>query len=148
KMDPARLRGMKAAVVDLEKGLLKVKRFYISIGQMAAPKWWGEYVSLLKKECGIALVYVDEARFPPPPHPDMDGYNAVMLLEIERRFGKGILAKLRSKADDLVFDRQHGGKRQVTPQGPKGFADKGKADAVRLRAMKEALADLAKGHLK
>src|SRR4051794_7019607 len=86
KADPARIQGMKAALADIEKGFLKLKTI-----PPPAPPWYGEYLALVKKECGVDVVNVNDAGA------QMQGYNALMMLEIEHRFGKGILEKLGTK---------------------------------------------------
>src|SRR5438445_13186180 len=43
-----RLKGMKAAVADIEAGKLKLKS-----PPLPDPPWHGPYVKLLKKECGV-----------------------------------------------------------------------------------------------
>jgi len=92
KPDPDRLKGMKAAVADIEVGKLKLK-----YPPLPAPAWHGVYIDLVKKECGVDHELVRE--FTGKPGIEMRGYNDVMTVEIEYRFGKGILDKLREKAE-------------------------------------------------
>lgn len=89
--NPDRIRGMKAALADIEKGLLKVK----SVPPPASP-WYGDYLDLLKKECGIEIVHIDTSKT--KLDAEFHGYNAMMMLEIEHQFGQGILDKLNKKA--------------------------------------------------
>jgi hypothetical protein len=91
KPDPNRLKGMKAAVVDIEAGKLKLK-----YPPLPAPVWQGRYVDLLKKECGVEWETVRAAA---DLIAEMGGYDDVMIVEIEHRFGKGILEKLQKKAE-------------------------------------------------
>jgi hypothetical protein len=92
KPDANRLKGMKAAVADIEAGKLKLKSM-----PLPAPPWHGRYVELLKKECGVEWETVSEATA--DPIAEMGGYDDVMTAEIEHRFGKGILGKLLEKAE-------------------------------------------------
>jgi imidazolonepropionase-like amidohydrolase len=93
----ARLKGMRDALADIEKGLLKQKGF-----SQPDPAWFPEYLRLLKKEHGIDWETVAKSQEEPrDARAGLDGYNEVMLAEIEHRFGKGALDKLqeRAKAD-------------------------------------------------
>jgi len=87
KVNPQRLKGMKAAVADIEGGLLRMRQI-----PPPAPPWYSEYLELLKKECGLELINVDTSN--DKVLAEMHAYNDVMLLEIEHRHGKGILNKL------------------------------------------------------
>jgi hypothetical protein len=101
--NPDRLQGMKVALADIEKGFLKIKGV-----PPPAPPWEGEYLKLLRTECGIDVVYVSyEESSDPRLGAQMAGYNAVMLLEIEHRHGKGVLGRLGQKAmDDYLKAKQ------------------------------------------
>jgi hypothetical protein len=100
KPDPARLKGMKAAVADLEKGVLKQKEY--------PPLPYGsdhsKFVRLLKSECGVEWQVVKTGESTPSKESraalrrETAGYNAVMRAEIEQRFGRDILNKLMKKA--------------------------------------------------
>jgi len=92
KPDPNRLKGMKAAVADIEAGKLKLK-----YPPLPDPVWQERYVELLKKECGVEWETVNEATA--DQIAEMGGYDGVIILEIEYRFGKGILEKLQKKAE-------------------------------------------------
>jgi hypothetical protein len=92
KPDPDRLKGMKAAVADIEAGKLKLKYM-----PLPAPPWQGRYVELLRKECGVEWETVEKATA--DLIAEMGGYDDVMIVEIEHRFGKGILEKLQKKAE-------------------------------------------------
>ena len=87
-----RLKGMKAAVADIEAGKLKLKS-----PPLPDPPWHGPYVKLLKKECGVEWEMVTD-KFD-KLIPKMGGYNDVMRVEIEHRFGYGILGKLQKRAE-------------------------------------------------
>jgi hypothetical protein len=94
KPNPARLKGMKAALADIEAGNLKLKSF-----PLPDPAWHGHYVELLRKECGVIWETVTDkatdARIA-----EMGGYNDVMRVEIEFRFERGILEKLTDRAKE------------------------------------------------
>jgi hypothetical protein len=91
--NPDRLKGMKAAVADIEAGKLTQKSF-----PLPDPAWHGRYVELLKKECGVEW---EPVRDNPSAEliAEMGGYNDVMRVEIEHRFGRDILDKLQRKAE-------------------------------------------------
>jgi hypothetical protein len=93
KISPARLKGMKAAIADIEAGKLKQKLI-----PPPAPPWWERYVELLKKECGVGLDLVT-GKTTEELLAGMKGYNDVMRAEIEHRFGRDILNKLGEKAE-------------------------------------------------
>jgi hypothetical protein len=88
-----RVKGMKAAITDIEAGKLKQRS-----GTLPDPPWHRRYLELLKDECAVEFETVaDEptARL----IAENGGYNDVMRVEIEDRFGRGILEKLRKKAE-------------------------------------------------
>jgi hypothetical protein len=89
--NPERLKGMKAAIVDIEAGKLKVKS-----GPPPNTPWHGLYVQLLKKECGVDWEMITDAA---ERIDEMGGYNDVMRVEIEHRFERDIIAKLFKKAE-------------------------------------------------
>jgi len=93
KPDPDRLKGMKAAIADVEKGVLK-----LIVLPTPAPLWELEYHKLLQKECGVE---VTTAGFSPAEGGEKanKGYDDVMTAEIEHRFGAGVLAKLQTRAE-------------------------------------------------
>jgi hypothetical protein len=93
KVTPARLKGMKAAIADIEVGKLKQK-----LVPPPAPPWWERYVKLLRKECGVELELVT-GETTKELLAGMKGYNDVMRAEIEHRFGRDILNKLGEKAE-------------------------------------------------
>jgi hypothetical protein len=82
KPNPARLKGMKAAVVDIEAGKLKLKS-----RPLPDPPWHDRYVELLTNECGVEWETVK-------------GTSVDRIAEIEFRFGKGIIEKLQEKAQE------------------------------------------------
>lgn len=95
KPSAARLKGMKEALADIEKGQLKQKEF-----PLPDPAWFGDYLELLKKKCGVDWVTVEiGSADPKDPRAEIDGYNDIMRVEIEHRFGKDILQKLRKQAE-------------------------------------------------
>jgi hypothetical protein len=94
KPNPNRLKGMKAAVEDIEKGLLKLKEF-----PLPDPPWFADYLALLKKESGVTWEMVDLKDYK-EGRAGLDGYNDVMRVEIEYRYEPGILDKLQKKAKD------------------------------------------------
>jgi hypothetical protein len=95
KPSAARLKGMKEALADIEKGQLRQKEF-----PLPDPAWFGDYLKLLKDKCGVDWVTVEiRVNDPKDPRAEIDGYNDVMRVEIEHRFGKDILEKLRKQAE-------------------------------------------------
>jgi hypothetical protein len=92
KPNEARLKGMKAAIADLEQGILKQK--YPPLPD--SPQHI-DYVNVLKKDYGVAAEVVDEKD--KAQRDERDGYNDVMRVEIEHRFGRGILEKLWKEAE-------------------------------------------------
>jgi hypothetical protein len=88
-----RLKGMKAAIADIESGKLKQRS-----GALPDPPWHRRYVELLNEECAVELETVTDK---PTTKliAEIGGYNDVMRVEIEDRFGRGILDKLRNKAE-------------------------------------------------
>jgi len=92
KPNPERLKGMKAAVADIEKGLLKQKEF-----PLPDPAWFAGYLALLKKECGVTWEMVNAKDYK-EGRAGLDGYNDVMRVEIEYRYERGILEKLEKQA--------------------------------------------------
>jgi hypothetical protein len=93
KPNPDRLKGMKAAVADIEAGMLKQKfpPYPDSLEHRT-------YTDLLKKECGVVTEVVRE--FVGKAGMEMSGYNDMMRVEIEYRFGEGIPDKLMKKAKE------------------------------------------------
>ncbi len=91
--NPYRLKGMKAAIADIELEKLKQKS-----GALPDPPWHRRYVELLSDECGVEWETVTDK---PTTKliAEMRGYNDVMRAEIEDRFGPNILDKLRKKAE-------------------------------------------------
>ena len=92
---------MKDALADIEKGFLKQKEF-----PLPDPAWFGEYLQRLKKECGVDWEMVQNAlEDPRDSRAELDGYNDVMRVEIEHRYGRGVLTKLYEKAETEYFKR-------------------------------------------
>jgi hypothetical protein len=91
--NPDRLIGMKAAIADIEAGKLKQKS-----PPLPDPGWHERYVELLKKECGVEWEMVTGISTVKQVA-EMWGYNDVMRVEIEHRFGRDILRKLEKKAE-------------------------------------------------
>jgi hypothetical protein len=85
---------MKAAVADIEKGLLRQKEF-----PLPDPGWFKGYVELLRTECGVEWETVDP-KGDNRGRAELDGYNDVMRVEIEHRYEGGILDKLKKRAED------------------------------------------------
>jgi hypothetical protein len=91
KPNEARLKGMKDAIADLEMGILKQRHPpYPDAPQHRA------YFNALKKNYGVAVEVVDDKN--KAQREERGGYNDVMRVEIEHRFGRGILDKLRKEA--------------------------------------------------
>jgi hypothetical protein len=91
KLNEARLKGMKAAIADIEKGVLKEKH----PPYPNAPAHI-DYFNTLKKDYGVAIEVVDNKT--EDQRDERKGYNDVMRVEIEHRFGRGLLDKLWKKA--------------------------------------------------
>jgi hypothetical protein len=91
KPNDARLKGMKAAIGDIEKGVLKEKH----PPYPDAPQHT-EYFGKLKKDYGVAIEVVDDKT--KAQRDETAGYNDVMRVEIEHRFGRGLLDKLWKEA--------------------------------------------------
>lgn len=89
KTSPDRLRAMKAALADIEKGILRQVLAY----PFAPPPYIGAYADLAKQEYGIQISLTRDLTR------DENGYNQVMLMEIEHRFGRGVLTKLMERAE-------------------------------------------------
>ena len=88
-----RVKGMKAAIADIEAGKLKHRS-----GALPDQPWHRRYVELLNEECGVEWETVTDK---PTAKliAEIGGYNDVMRVEIEDRFGRGILDKLGKKAE-------------------------------------------------
>lgn len=89
KANPDRVKGMKAAIADIEAGKLILRWPPLPDSLEVV-----NYKELLKKECGVESVVIDQTAW----QKDGDGYNDVMEAEIEYRFGKGTLERLRKAA--------------------------------------------------
>ena len=95
KASADRIKGMKAAVADVEAGNLKWKEL-----PLPYPAWHPRYVALLKTECGIQYLSVADTK-----PAELEGYNDVMRAEIEHRFGHGVMGRLHKKAHDEHFNK-------------------------------------------
>jgi soluble cytochrome b562 len=94
KPNEARIKGMKVAIDDIEKGILKEKHQpYPDSPQMI------EYYGTLKK-IGVTIEIVDKSD--KATMDEMEGYNDVMRVEIEHHHGRGILDSLRKAAEKAV----------------------------------------------
>jgi hypothetical protein len=91
-MNMDRLKGMKAAVADLEKGKLKLRSL-----PLPDAAWQQQYIDLLRSEYGVAWETTDDVS--EPLGRELLGYNDVMRAEIEHRFGKDALQTLEKKAE-------------------------------------------------
>jgi hypothetical protein len=93
KVSALRLQGMKEALVDLEKGLIKQKDY----NDRPDSRSWRAFAELMTKECGVVWEWVKREKV---PQDELGGYNDVMRVEIEHRFGRGIIEKLEKKAEE------------------------------------------------
>jgi hypothetical protein len=93
KVSEVRLKGMKDALVDLEKGFIKQKDY----NDRPDSRSWRAFVELVTKECGVVWETVKRDRV---SEEEMGGYNDVMRAEIEHRFGRGIFEELHKKAEE------------------------------------------------
>jgi hypothetical protein len=92
---PSRLKGMKAAIADLEKGTVKQKE-YPALPYSPSHR---EFIRLLKKECAVEWQVVKSPDSSSKQlREEVDGYNDVMRAEIRHRFGSDIFEKLHRKA--------------------------------------------------
>lgn len=91
-MNIDRLKGMKAAVADLEKGKLKLRSL-----PLPDAAWQQQYIDLLRSEYGVAWETTDDVS--EPLGRELLGYNDVMRAEIEHRFGQDALQTLQKKAE-------------------------------------------------
>jgi hypothetical protein len=89
----SRVKGMKAAIADIEAGKLKQRS-----GALPDPPWHRRYVELLNEECGVEWETFTE-KPTAKLTAEMGGYNDVMRVEVEDRFGRGVLDKLGKKAE-------------------------------------------------
>jgi hypothetical protein len=89
KIKPERARAMKAAIADIEAGTLRQTLVY----PFAPPAFIGQYGDLARKEYGIEIHLTRDLI------DDGNGYNDVMRVEIEHRFGHGVLTKLIERAE-------------------------------------------------
>ena len=91
---PGRWKGMKAAVADLDKGGLQLNEY----PRLPSPPFHSAYTRLLKTECGVAWKVVKSPKYSATLRASVAGYHDVMRAEIEYRFRRDILKKLRSRA--------------------------------------------------
>jgi hypothetical protein len=85
-------RGLRTALADIEAGRLKWKSL-----PLPSPAWHGRYVELLKKELGVDIEVVT-ATTTEEALAEMNGYNDLMRVEIEHRFGAGAMNRLGQQA--------------------------------------------------
>jgi hypothetical protein len=102
KPDPDRVKGLKAAVTDVETGVLR-----LILPPAPAPLSQLEYAKLLRTEYGVEAT---TAGFGPAEGGEKadGGYNDVMRAEIEHRFGAGVLDRLQKRAEDIADGRGAG----------------------------------------
>jgi WD40 repeat protein len=107
--DPARIKGMKDALDDMAAGKLRLTWQWQSLPpglQDLATLQEQIYCDLLKKECGIEThVHNPLLALSEEGEVAMRAYNDIMTMEIEHRFGAGILARLSEKARELAAKR-------------------------------------------
>ncbi len=94
KLSPARLKGMKVAIADLEKGVLKQKEY----PPLPYPPRYPVFIRLLESECGLEWEVIRSPRDSKQLREEIGGYNDIMRAEIEHRFGREIFAKLQKRA--------------------------------------------------
>ena len=85
---------MKAAIADLEKGVLKQKEY----PPLPYPPHYQDYIRLLKSEARVEWEVVRSPADSKQLREEVDGYNDVMRAEIQHRFGSDIFQKLRLKS--------------------------------------------------
>ena len=96
-------RGEVDAERDIKAGKLKL-RFRYGRGTANPPPWFTEYQRLLKERCGVETDIRPEAGPIHGLHPDDREYNEVVTAEIEKRFGDGIVGKLKRQAEASIED--------------------------------------------
>ncbi|HAY81473.1 MAG TPA: hypothetical protein DCY79_16840 [Planctomycetaceae bacterium] len=94
KIHPGRWKGMKAAVADLDKGVLQLNEY----PPLPSPPFHSAYTWLLQTECGVGWQLVKSPKYSEALRGSVAGYHDVMRAEIEYRFGRDILTQLRSRA--------------------------------------------------
>jgi hypothetical protein len=94
KVSEARLKGMRDALADLEKGFVKQKDYNDRPDDLASIN----FARLMTKECGVNWERMGSQEISVE---EMGGYNDVMRVEIEHRFGRGICEKLRKQAEEM-----------------------------------------------
>ena len=98
-----RERGAKAAAEAIAAGTLKLKEY----PPLPSPAGHQEYIRLLRERCGVEY----EVPTRPPGVSEGDfiqevrGWNDTMTAEIERRFGAGILGRLRDEGQQRWQER-------------------------------------------
>ena len=91
-----RLKGMKAAISDLEKGLVKQKEY----PPLPYPPHYPKFIRLLKSECDVEWEVVKGPTDSKELREEVGGYNDVMRAEIEHRFGRDIFEELQQRAKE------------------------------------------------
>ncbi len=91
-------RGEVEAERDIKAGKLKL-RFRYGRRQIDPPPWFPAYERLLKDRCGVETDVKREAGPIAGLHPDDREYNAVMTAAVEKKFGRGIVARLQKEAE-------------------------------------------------
>lgn len=87
--DSQKLDGAALAAKHIEANELHLRE-----PPLPYPPWYGRYSALLKERCQVTITVVDRA----PLNGDDLAYNEVMMAEIEKRFGKGIVGQCRDDA--------------------------------------------------
>jgi hypothetical protein len=93
-LQAARTKGIAAAANDTGNDTLKLKEY----PPMPPPPWHAKYVQRLKEHCNAEWEVVQGPADSDALREEVNAYNEVMRVEIERRFGVGILEKLRAEA--------------------------------------------------
>jgi hypothetical protein len=96
---PAYLQGHGEALIDLRKGCLRLKTW-----GLPSP-WRYIYVDLAAKRVGVDTCVTAGCVVDPVREAAWIGYNDVMRMEIDRRYGKGALDKLAREADSIYRQR-------------------------------------------
>jgi hypothetical protein len=94
KPSASRLQGMKAAISDLENGVLKQKEY----PALLYPPHYPKFIRLLKSECHVEWEVIESRADSDKLREEVGGYNDVMRAEIEHRYGRDIFEKLRKRA--------------------------------------------------
>lgn len=91
-------RGQVEAERDLKAGTLRIRFNHSRSGE---PSWFKEYRRLLNEKCGVEVDVRPVSGPIAGLHPDDREYNEVVIAEIEKLHGAGIVEKLKKQAEGM-----------------------------------------------